>query len=102
MTAQSSSTQARHGMTTDNEVLLEVKGLCVDYVTESGNIRACDNVNFLLRRGEILGVAGESACGKSTLLNALGRLQRMPAATSAGQILFHAVSYTHLTLPTKA
>ena len=75
MTAQSSSTQARHGMTTDNEVLLEVKGLCVDYVTESGNIRACDNVNFLLRRGEILGVAGESACGKSTLLNALGRLQ---------------------------
>ena len=39
MTAQSSSTQARHGMTTDNEVLLEVKGLCVDYVTESGNIR---------------------------------------------------------------
>lgn len=89
MTAQSSSTQARHGMTTDNEVLLEVKGLCVDYVTESGNIRACDNVNFLLRRGEILGVAGESACGKSTLLNALGRLQRMPAATSAGQILFH-------------
>ena len=31
MTAQSSSTQARHGMTTDNEVLLEVKGLCVDY-----------------------------------------------------------------------
>lgn len=89
MTAQSSSTQARHGMTTDNEVLLEVKGLCVDYVTESGNIRACDNANFLLRRGEILGVAGESACGKSTLLNALGRLQRMPAATSAGQILFH-------------
>lgn len=89
MTAQSSSTQARHGMTTDNEVLLEVKGLCVDYVTESGNIRACDNVNFLLRRGEILGVTGESACGKSTLLNALGRLQRMPAATSAGQILFH-------------
>ena len=32
MTAQSSSTQARHGMTTDNEVLLEVKGLCLSLI----------------------------------------------------------------------
>ena len=40
MTAQSSSTQARHGMTTDNEVLLEFKNLCVEYVKESGNLRA--------------------------------------------------------------
>ena len=71
------------------EVLLDVRGLCVDYVTESGNIRACDDIDLVLRRGEILGIAGESASGKSTLLNALGRLQRMPAATSGGQILFH-------------
>ncbi|WP_084253049.1 ABC transporter ATP-binding protein [Devriesea agamarum] len=70
-------------------VLLDVQGLCVDYVTEDGNIRACDDITFTLRRGEILGVAGESASGKSTLLNALGRLQRMPAATSAGEIWLH-------------
>ncbi len=70
-------------------VLLDVRGLCVDYVTEAGNIRACDDVNLVLRRGEILGVAGESASGKSTLLNALGRLQRMPAATADGEIWFH-------------
>ncbi|MGP5078547.1 ABC transporter ATP-binding protein [Brachybacterium alimentarium] len=73
----------------DSPVLLDVRGLCVDYVTEAGNIRACDDVDLTLRRGEILGVAGESASGKSTLLNALGRLQRMPAATSAGEIRFH-------------
>lgn len=72
-----------------SEVLLDVRGLCVDYVTERGNIRACDDVSFVLKRGEILGVAGESACGKSTLLNALGRLQRMPAATSYGEVWFH-------------
>lgn len=72
-----------------SEVLLEARGLCVDYITETGNIRACDDIDLVLRRGEILGVAGESASGKSTLLNALGRLQRMPAATSGGEILFH-------------
>lgn len=70
-------------------VLLDVKGLCVDYVTEGGNIRACDDISLVLKRGEILGVAGESASGKSTLLNALGRLQRMPAATSDGEVWFH-------------
>lgn len=70
-------------------VLLDVRGLCVDYVTEAGDIRACEDVSFTLRRGEILGIAGESASGKSTLLNALGRLQRMPAATAAGEIWFH-------------
>lgn len=69
--------------------LLDVKGLCVDYVTEDGNIRACEDVNFTLKRGEILGIAGESASGKSTLLNALGRLQRMPAATADGEIWYH-------------
>lgn len=70
-------------------VLLDVRGLCVDYVTEDANVRACDDVSFVLKRGEILGVAGESASGKSTLLNALGRLQRMPAATAAGEVWYH-------------
>lgn len=73
----------------NSPTLLDVRGLCVDYVTEAGNIRACDDIDLTLKRGEILGVAGESASGKSTLLNALGRLQRMPAATSAGEIVFH-------------
>lgn len=75
-----------------SSALLDVRGLCVDYVTEAGNIRACDDISFVLKRGEILGVAGESASGKSTLLNALGRLQRMPAATSGGEIWFHPAS----------
>lgn len=69
--------------------LLDVRGLSVDYVTEAGNIRACEAVDIVLKRGEILGIAGESASGKSTLLNALGRLQRMPAATADGEIWFH-------------
>ncbi|MCL2793874.1 MAG: ABC transporter ATP-binding protein [Microbacteriaceae bacterium] len=69
--------------------LLEVRGLCVDYITERGNVRACDDITLTLHRGEILGIAGESASGKSTLLAALGRLQRPPAVTSAGSVLLH-------------
>ncbi|MGV1006040.1 MAG: ABC transporter ATP-binding protein [Candidatus Nanopelagicales bacterium] len=72
-----------------SEPLLEARDLCVDYITEKGNLRACDHVDLTLHRGEILGIAGESACGKSTLLAALGRLQRPPAVTSAGKVIFH-------------
>jgi oligopeptide/dipeptide ABC transporter, ATP-binding protein, C-terminal domain len=69
--------------------LLEARHVCVDYITEAGNVRACDDISLTLHRGEILGIAGESASGKSTLLAALGRLQRPPAVTSSGSILLH-------------
>jgi peptide/nickel transport system ATP-binding protein len=68
--------------------LLDVRGLTVEYVAEDGGVRACDDVSFTVRRGEILGVAGESGSGKSTLITALTRLERPPAVTTAGQILF--------------
>lgn len=70
-------------------VLLEARNLSVRYLTEKGAVPACDNVDLTLHRGEILGVAGESACGKSTLLSALTRLQKVPAVTSAGSVLYH-------------
>lgn len=70
-------------------LLLEARGLDVTYVTEDGEIPACKNIDLELRRGEILGIAGESASGKSTLLNGLSRLQRPPAVTSAGAVVFH-------------
>src|SRR5262249_34185819 len=71
------------------EILLEVRGLTAEYLTERGPVPACTDVSFTLRRGEILGVVGESACGKSTLLTALTRLQRPPAETTGGQIRYH-------------
>ena len=72
--------------------LLEVHGLCVDYLTEGGAIRACADVDLTVHRGEIIGVAGESASGKSTLLTAITRLQRPPAVTAAGSIVYHPAS----------
>ncbi|WP_242570193.1 ABC transporter ATP-binding protein [Streptomyces sp. NP-1717] len=71
------------------QAVLEVRDLTVEYATGSVPVRACVDVSFTLRRGEILGVAGESGSGKSTLITALTRLQRPPAVTTAGEILFH-------------
>ena len=48
-------------------VNLDVKGLCAVYDSSRGDVYAVDDVDFFLHDGESLGIAGESACGKSTL-----------------------------------
>jgi peptide/nickel transport system ATP-binding protein len=70
------------------EPLLSVRDLCVDYVTDRGPVRAVDHVSFDLAGGEILGVAGESGCGKSTVAQALMRILPPPAVISGGQVRF--------------
>lgn len=67
--------------------LLKVKNLCVDYVTgDGGYVRAVDNVSFSIKKGQSLGLAGESGCGKSTIAYSLMRLHRPPALISGGSI----------------
>lgn len=70
--------------------LLDVDDLDVIYLglTDDENVRACADIEFTLNRGEILGIAGESASGKSTLLNAVTRLQQPPAVTPKGTVMF--------------
>jgi len=46
---------------------LEVSDLSVHYATSHGNVHALENIEFRLENGESIGIAGESACGKSTL-----------------------------------
>ena len=69
-------------------VLLEVQDLVVDYLTPSRVIRAVDNVSFDVEQGEIVGLAGESGCGKSTTAHAILRLLRPPAEITAGRVIF--------------
>ncbi|HEX9037378.1 MAG TPA: ABC transporter ATP-binding protein [Ktedonobacterales bacterium] len=70
--------------------VLEVKNLSITYATDEGpEVRAVTDVSFTLRRGEILGLAGESGCGKSTLAYALTRLLSPLATVTQGEVLFH-------------
>ena len=67
-----------------SEVLVELQDLVVDY----GNVRAVDHVSLKIRAGEIVGLAGESGCGKSTTGNAIMQILRPPAKVTSGRILF--------------
>ena len=71
----------------EETALLEVKHLSVDYISEGKQpAHALEDVSFQLRRGEMLGVVGESGCGKTTLMLALLRLLPAAGRIVAGQI----------------
>ncbi len=70
---------------TDNTVL-RVDSLWVDYYTRSGPIRVVQDVSFEIRRGEILGLAGESGSGKSTVAQAVTRLIRPTVGRMGGDV----------------
>jgi peptide/nickel transport system ATP-binding protein len=68
--------------------ILSVRDLEVTYATQAGPIPAVRGVSFDIDKGEVLGLAGESGCGKSTIVNAILRL--LPAgATTGGQVLLN-------------
>ncbi|MEZ9603623.1 ABC transporter ATP-binding protein [Vibrio sp. 10N.261.55.A10] len=72
-----------------SEPLISIRNLCVDYITESGDVRACNNVSFDIAPGEVFGLAGESGCGKSTVAFSLMRLHKPPAYISGGEVIFN-------------
>ncbi|KOV83901.1 peptide ABC transporter ATPase [Nocardia sp. NRRL S-836] len=72
----------------DEDAVLTVRNLSVVYQAEPP-VLAVDDVSFTLRRGEVLGVAGESGCGKTTLAYAVNRLHRPPAQVTSGSVVFH-------------
>jgi oligopeptide/dipeptide ABC transporter ATP-binding protein len=68
--------------------LLEVKGLRTSFRTREGVVRAVDGIDFHVDRGEIMGLVGESGCGKSvTSLSIMGLVGR-PGQVDAGEVLF--------------
>ena len=75
-------------MSDAKEPLLQIKNVCVDYVTDNGNARACNQVSLDIYPGETVGLAGESGCGKSTLAFAIANLHTAPALITEGEILF--------------
>ncbi len=70
--------------------VLEIKDLQVRFDTEDGVVKAVEDVNLDLFSGEMLGVVGETGCGKSvTLQSVLRLLPTPPTRITRGQILFH-------------
>lgn len=72
----------------DGQHMLEVRGLKTYFYTEAGVVKAVDGVDFHVDRGEVLGLVGESGCGKSVTSFSIMRLVGTPGKIVAGQILF--------------
>ncbi|MGA9994928.1 MAG: ABC transporter ATP-binding protein [Pyrinomonadaceae bacterium] len=68
--------------------LLEVKNLQTHFPTRAGLVRAVDGVSFHVERGELLGLVGESGCGKSMTALSVMRLISSPGRIVGGEILF--------------
>ena len=69
--------------------LLEIRDLTVRFYTDSGVVHAVNGISFAVEKGEVLGVVGESGCGKSVTALAVMRLLPIPPARiEGGEILF--------------
>ncbi len=70
------------------ELLLQLRELKTVFPTRRGLVTAVNGVNLTVRRGEIVGVVGESGCGKSVTLLSILRLVARPGRIAGGDILF--------------
>ncbi len=75
------------GQESKNGVLLRIEGLQTHFFTEAGTVRAVDGVSLSVRKGETLGIVGESGCGKSvTALSVLRLIPNPPGKIVGGRI----------------
>ena len=95
---QETNFQEQSGPPAD-DVLLDVRGLRTHFNTMDGVVKAVDGVDFQVRRGEVVGLVGESGCGKSVTLLSVMRLIVHPGRIEAGEIWFDGVNL--LDLPAK-
>jgi len=70
-------------------VILDVRNLSIDYVTtKQVHLKAVENISFTLHEGEMLGLVGESGCGKTTLMLSLMHLLPYAGHITQGQVLY--------------
>ena len=83
---------------TSGPALLSVEGLCVEFATEAGTLRAVDGIDLVIERGETLALVGESGCGKTmTALAIMGLVPEPAGRIAAGRIGFDGVDLLSLT-----
>src|SRR5882672_10438955 len=71
-----------------SEPLLSVRDLRVSFTLDEGLVRAVDGMNFDVMPGQVLGIVGESGCGKSVTMKAVLQLVERPGRITSGKILF--------------
>jgi oligopeptide/dipeptide ABC transporter ATP-binding protein len=81
---------------TETQPLLEVKNLKTYFFTEDGVVKAVDGVDFYVKSGEVLGLVGESGCGKSVTSLSIMRLIGIPGKVVEGEIYFEGRSVLQL------
>lgn len=70
------------------ETLLEVKNLRTKYTTDDGTLYPVDDVSFRVKKGQTLGIVGESGCGKSQTALSIMRLIQKPGIIESGNVFF--------------
>ena len=81
----------------NNDLLLEVKNLKTYFFTEDGVVKAVDGVDFHVNSGEVLGLVGESGCGKSVTSLSIMRLISQPGKVLEGEVIFDGQDLLKLT-----
>lgn len=71
------------------DTLLSVRNLQTHFISREGTVRAVDGVSFDVKQGEILGIAGESGCGKSVTSQSIMRILPKNGKIVSGEILFN-------------
>jgi oligopeptide/dipeptide ABC transporter ATP-binding protein len=82
--------------TVDRDVVLEVRDFSVHYATPRGAVIAVNEVNFDLYKGELLGLIGESGCGKTTTAMGILRLVQPPGEIVGGSAVIEGTDITAL------
>ncbi len=72
----------------EKTTLLDIRDLQTQFFTEAGRVKAVDGVSFNVKRGEVLGLVGESGCGKSVTSLSIMRLIQQPGRVVGGEIIF--------------
>ena len=80
--------------------LLEIKNLTVTFDTDEGPVTAVNNLSLALDQGQVLGLVGESGCGKSVTAMSILRLLPQPSTrVTSGQIFFHGHDLLQIPVP---
>lgn len=79
-----------------SDIILEVKNLKLYYYTSQGPVKAVDDISFDLKKGETLGIVGESGCGKTTTALALMMMPSPPGKVIGGEVIIDGVDIVPL------